>query len=91
MTYVDQPVTLHPLDAVRSASAEPARLAGVDEVGGATITTDLQAGTFTFRAARAGSYYVPFLVSAAPQQATGLARVDVRAWPETDQPPDRRA
>ncbi|GEK19531.1 Ig-like domain-containing protein [Cellulomonas xylanilytica] len=87
VTYVDQPVTLHPLDLVRSSSAEPPRLAGVDEVVGATITTDLQGGTFTFSAARAGSYYVPFLVSAPPQQATGLARIDVRVWPETDQPP----
>jgi hypothetical protein len=87
VTYVDQPVTLRPLDAVRSASAEPARLAGVDEVAGATITTDLPGGTFTFSAARAGSYYVHFLVAAAPQQATGVARIDVRVWPETDQPP----
>ena len=54
VTYVDQPVTLHPLDAVRSSSAEPPRLAGVDEVVGGTITTDLQGGTFTFSAARAG-------------------------------------
>lgn len=87
VTYVDQPVTLHPLDAVRSASAEPPRLAGIEEVPGTTITTDLQGGTFTFSAARAGSYYVKFLVSAPPQQATGLARIDVRVWPETDQPP----
>nr|WP_210767716.1 fibronectin type III domain-containing protein [Cellulomonas humilata] len=87
VTYVDQPVTLRPLDAVRSSSAEPARLAGVDDVVGATITSDLQGGTFTFSAARPGSYYVPFLVSAPPQQASGLARIDVRAWPETPEPP----
>lgn len=87
VTYVDQPVTLHPLEAVRSASTEPPRLAGIEEVAGATITTDLQGGTFTFSAARAGTYYVKFLVSAPPQQATGLARIDVRVWPETDQPP----
>ncbi|KQR17773.1 fibronectin type III domain-containing protein [Cellulomonas sp. Leaf334] len=87
VTYVDQPVTLHPLDAVRSSSAEPPRLAGVEEVPGGTITTDLQGGTFTFSAARAETFYVKFLVSAPPQQATGLARIDVRVWPETDQPP----
>lgn len=87
VTYVDQPVTLHPLDAVRSSSAEPARLAGVDDVVGATITSDLQGGTFTFSSARPASYYVQFLVSAPPQQATGLARIDVRAWPETPEPP----
>ncbi len=87
VTYVDQPVTLHPLDAVRSSSAEPPRLAGVDDVVGATVATDLQAGTFTFSSARPGTYYVPFLVSAPPQQATGRARVDVLAWPETPEPP----
>ncbi|WP_456845512.1 fibronectin type III domain-containing protein [Cellulomonas sp. P5_C6] len=87
VTYVGQPVTLHPLDAVRSASTEPPRLAGVDDVVGATITSDLQGGTFTFSAARAGTYYVTFLITAAPQQVTGLARVDVREWPETAEPP----
>ncbi|MET0789324.1 MAG: fibronectin type III domain-containing protein [Cellulomonas sp.] len=87
VTYVGQPVTLHPLDAVRSAAAEPPRLAGVDDVVGATITSDLQGGTFTFSAARAGTYYVTFLVTAAPQQVTGLARVDVREWPEAAEPP----
>lgn len=87
VTYVGQPVTLHPLDAVRSATAEPPRLAGVDDVVGATITSDLQGGTFTFSAARAGSYYVTFLVTAAPQQVTGLARIDVREWPEAAEPP----
>ena len=81
VTYVDTPVTLHPLDSVRSSSSEPPRLAGVDDVVGATVTSDLQAGTFTFSAARVGSYYVPFLVTASPQQATGLARIDVKEWP----------
>ncbi|MEZ0449774.1 Ig-like domain-containing protein [Cellulomonas sp. ICMP 17802] len=87
VTYVGQAVTLHPLTAVRSSSAEPPRLAGVDDVVGATITSDLQGGTFTFSAARAGTYYVPFLIAAAPQQATGLARVDVLEWPDAPAPP----
>ncbi|WP_456825481.1 Ig-like domain-containing protein [Cellulomonas sp. P5_E12] len=87
VTYVGQAVTLNPLTAVRSSSSEPPRLAGVDEVVGATITSDLQGGTFTFSAARAGTYYVPFLVAAPPQQATGLARVDVLEWPDTPVPP----
>ncbi len=87
VTYVDQPVTLEPLDAVRSTGEEPARLASVEEVTGATISTDLQAGTFTFSAPRAGSYYVTFVIAAPPQQATGLARIDVRAWPEEAAPP----
>lgn len=87
VTYVGQEVTLRPLDAVRSGSAEPARLAAVGEVAGATIVPDLQQGTFTFRAARSGPFYVQFVVTAAPQQATGLARIDVLEWPEEALPP----
>ena len=87
VTYVNQPVQVRPLDAVRSSSAEPARLASVDDAAGATIARDLQAGTFSFTSARAGTYYVSFLVVAAPQQATGLARVDVLPWPDKAQPP----
>ncbi len=87
VTYVDRPVTVRPLDLVRSASAEPVSLAGVDDVVGATVVADLAAGTFTFSAPRPGTYYVPFLVTAPPQQAAGLARVDVLAWPEQVLPP----
>ena len=86
-TYVDQPVTVRPLDSVRSASQEPVALAGVDDVVGATVTPDLLAGTFTFKAPRAGTYYVPFTVTAPPQQAAGLARVDVLPWPDHAAPP----
>ncbi|MFI2752464.1 Ig-like domain-containing protein [Cellulomonas sp. P22] len=87
VTHVDQDVLLSPLDAVRTTGREPARLAGVDDLAGATITTDLTAGTFTFRAARPGTYYVTFVVAAPPQQATGLARIDVLEWPAQVQPP----
>lgn len=87
VTYVDKPVTLEPLEAVRSTGEEPARLASVEEVTGAQISADLQAGTFTFSAPRPGSYYVKFVIAAPPQQATGLARIDVRAWPEEAAPP----
>ncbi len=87
VTYVDQPVRLQPLDAVRTSGKEPVRLAGVDDLPGAKITTDLAAGTFTFSAPRPGTYYVSFVVVAAPQQATGLARVDVLEWPSQVEPP----
>lgn len=87
VTYVDQDVRLDPLAAVRSQGTEPPRLAGVEEVAGTTITPDLDGGTFTFRAARAGTYYVSFTVTAAPQQATGLARIDVRERPDEPEPP----
>lgn len=87
VTYVGQPVTVHPLAAVRSASREAARLAGVGDVTGATVSTDLAAGTFTFSAARPGAYYVSFVITAAPQQATGVARIDVQEPPDTPTAP----
>ncbi|CAN5415131.1 Ig-like domain-containing protein [soil metagenome] len=87
VTYVGLSVLVQPLLAVRSSSDEPVRLAGVDEVAGTTITPDLTTGTFTFSASRPGTYYVPFTVAAPPQQASGLARIDVREWPAEVQAP----
>jgi hypothetical protein len=87
VTYVDQDVLVRPLDAVRTFGAERPRLAGVEELAGTTITPDLEAGTFTFRAPQAGTFYVTFTISAAPQQAVGVARIDVRERPETPEPP----
>lgn len=87
VTYVDEPVVVRPLDSVRSSSREPVRLAGVDELPGATVTTDLDAGTFTFSAPGPGTYYVRFVVAVSPQEAEGLARIDVRERPEEAPPP----
>lgn len=87
VTFVDQPVVVRPLESVRSTSSEPVRLAGVDEVLGATIVTDLTAGTFSFTSATPGTYYVSFIVTAAPVQSTGIARIDVRERPETTPAP----
>ncbi len=87
VTYIDQAVVVRPLDSVRSSGREPVRLAGVDELPGATLTSDLDAGTFTFSAPNAGVYYVTFLVAASPQQVQGVARIDVRERPEETPPP----
>ncbi len=87
VTYVGESIVVRPLDSVRSASREPVRLAGVDELAGTTIVQDLAAGTFGFSAARAGTYYVTFVVTASPQQATGLARIDVFDKPAEALPP----
>lgn len=86
-TYAEQDVVVSPLSAVRSFGAEKPRLAGVEEVTGTTLAPDLDAGTFTFRAAQPGTYYVKFTITAPPQQATGLARIDVREPPEQVEPP----
>ena len=82
VTYVDEPVTVPALSAVRSQGREAARLAGVEEVAGLAVDLDLDAGTFTVTARTAGTYYVPYTVTAPPQQATGLARIDVLEVPD---------
>ncbi len=87
VTYVDEPVTVDALSAVRSQGREMVRLAGVEEVVGLTLETDLERGEFTVVARAPGTYYVPFTVVAAPQQATGLARIDVLERPEVTPPP----
>lgn len=87
VTYVDQEVELAPLDAVRTRGSEPVRLAGVEQATGVTVTPDLDAGTFAFSAPTAGTFYVSFTVTAPPQQAVGLARIDVRERPDEPEPP----
>ncbi|MDR3068965.1 MAG: hypothetical protein LBU50_05635, partial [Cellulomonas sp.] len=85
--YVDRPLVVSPLNAVRSSGAEPARLAGVGEVPGISITPDLVAGTFTVVAPRAGTYYVSFTVASAPNQTVGWARIDILDLPGEVLPP----
>lgn len=87
IAYVDQTIEVDVLAHVRSASREPARLAGVDAIDGTEVTMDSEAGTFEFTAGRQGPYYIPFVVSTSTQQATGLARIDVLDWPDEPLPP----
>jgi large repetitive protein len=87
VTYTGQDVLVQPLTAVRSHGTEEPRLAGVADLQGTTVTPDLEQGTFTFSAAQPGTYYVSFTITAAPQQATGLARIDVREAPTEVQAP----
>ena len=87
VTYVDEPVTVHPLDSVRTESREPARLAGVEEVVGLTVTADVAGGSFTVSSPTPGSFYVPFTVAAAPQQTATMARIDVLERPAPPPPP----
>ena len=87
LTYVDEPVTVDALSSVRSHGREPVRLAGVDEIAGLEIVPDPREGTFTVTGRTPGTFYVPFVVTAPPQQATGLVRVDVVESPEDVPPP----
>lgn len=84
---VDETIVVDVLAAVRSVSREPVRFGGADAVEGAQITSDQDAGTFTFSAATPRTYYVPLAVTAGSQAAVGLARIDVLPRPEEVGPP----
>src|SRR5690606_16979368 len=87
VAYVGQTIDVNVLAGVRSASREPVRLAGVEAVDGTTVEPDLAAGTFKFTGSRVGTHDLPFLVTATPQQATGLAQIDVVERPSEALPP----
>src|SRR5690625_4589419 len=87
IAYVDEEVTIEPLEAVRSATEEPATLASVEEPAGTEVDADSEAGTFTFSASQTGTYYVPFSIVAMPHEAVGLARIDVQERDDEPQPP----
>ncbi|WP_152192845.1 Ig-like domain-containing protein [Georgenia satyanarayanai] len=59
--------------------AEPLRLADVQQVPGAQVVPDYDAGAFRFSADTAQTYYLTYIVvNDAGASATGLIRVDVR-------------
>lgn len=86
-TFVDTPVQVDVLGAVRPMTVAPVALTAVDVVEGVDIVPDLATGTFSFSAPTAGSYYVPFTVTAGSQTARGLARIEVLPRPESVLPP----
>lgn len=76
-TAAGQPVTVQPLANDVDLSAAPLRLAMVGSTPGATIVPNYDAGTFTFQAARPGTYTVQYSASDGPQSGSGLVRIDV--------------
>ncbi|HLT84934.1 MAG TPA: Ig-like domain-containing protein [Phototrophicaceae bacterium] len=59
--------------------SEPLRLADVEQVAGASVVPDYDAGSFRFSADAAQTYYLTYIVvNDAGASATGLIRVDVR-------------
>ncbi|WP_292907633.1 Ig-like domain-containing protein [Microbacterium sp.] len=87
VTRVGETIAVAPLVNDTSSGREPLRLVRVDEVAGATIVSDFQNDSFTFRSDAAGVYYAQYLVSAGPNAVPGLVRVDVMPPSETALPP----
>ncbi|WP_234415907.1 Ig-like domain-containing protein [Actinomyces sp. Z16] len=80
-----------PLDNDVSPTGDPLSLAGVEETpAGTNLEVNQQAGTFTFSAEQAGTYYVTYDVTAGSAVAQGIVRADVVEPSEPDVPRSRR-
>ncbi|WLQ08341.1 Ig-like domain-containing protein [Arthrobacter oryzae] len=53
------------------------RLTRVDMPPDLTVTPDYQSGTFVFRAANPGTYYLTYLVTNGPASSAGLVRIEI--------------
>ena len=77
-----------PLDNDSSPTGDPLSLAGLDEPpAGTTAELNRQAGTVTFKAEAAGTYYLTYDVSAGAAVAKGVVRVDVAPASDSSVPP----
>jgi hypothetical protein len=86
--FVGESVALEPLLNDLAPNGEPLTLLGVDEVpADAIVAPNLERGTVTFQAPRAGSYYLLYQLAAGPASSVGIVRVDVLPDPEGIVPP----
>ena len=74
-----QDILVSPLKNDTDPTGEGLRLTRVAGPPEQAITPDYQAGTFTFRATKPGTYYVTYLVTNGPDSSEGLVRIDVNA------------
>lgn len=74
-----QDILVAPLKNDGDPSGEGLRLTRVVGTPQQAITPDYQAGTFNFRVASPGTYYVTYLVTNGPESSEGLVRIDVNA------------
>ncbi|WP_255365230.1 Ig-like domain-containing protein, partial [Cellulosimicrobium sp. I38E] len=72
-----QPVTVEPLRNDSDPNDDELRLVSVSESAPAQITTNPDAGTFTFLSMEPRSYDLTYQVTDGPNVTTGLVRVDV--------------
>jgi len=85
-TYVDQEVTVSPLQHVRGGNAV-IRLTNVPDKADVRLTPDYDGGTFRFISAKIGTYYLDYTVSDGIITTTGTVRVDVEAAPDPGSAP----
>ena len=87
-TFIDQPVTITPLDNDRSPSGQPLSLVNVQPFDpDLPLPAVSAAGEVTFAAPRAGTFYLTYTVAAGTLTSVGLVRVDVVEDPGNPLPP----
>lgn len=86
--FVGESVALEPLANDLAPNGEALGLLGVDDVpADAIVVPNLDRGTVTFQAPKAGSYYFIYQLAAGPASSIGIVRVEVLPEPETALPP----
>lgn len=86
LAYAGHELRVEPLDHVRGGSGE-IRLSSVAPVTGATVTANLDNGTFRFISDVPRTYLLQYVVNDGSQTATGVARIDVAAPPDANSKP----
>ncbi|MCW4386687.1 Ig-like domain-containing protein [Salinibacterium sp. SYSU T00001] len=84
--YAGGEVRVAPLEHVRGGTGT-VRLSAVPSRTGATITTNLDSGTFRFSSEQVRTFYVEYVVTDGSQTVTGIVRIDVEAPPDANSPP----
>lgn len=86
--FVGQQVAILPLENDIAPNGGALTLLGVDDVpGDAIVVPNLDRGTVTFQAPKAGSYYFIYQLAAGPSSSIGIVRVEVFDEPEGIVPP----
>lgn len=86
LAYAGQELRVEPLGHVRGGTGE-IRLSSVAPITGASVSANLDDGTFRFMSETPRTYLLEYLVNDGSQTATGVARIDVAAPPDANSKP----
>ena len=82
-----QDLVVSPLANDVDPTGEGLRLTRVDSPADLMVTPDYQSGTFRFRAANPGTYYLTYLVTNGPESSAGLVRIEISPAGGNAEPP----
>lgn len=86
LAYAGQELRVEPLAHVRGGTGA-VRLSSVAPITGATVTANLDDGTFRFLSETPRTFLLQYVVNDGSQTATGVARIDVAAPPDANAKP----